>query len=130
MSAILLLALSLLVLPNVIHCAASGKGAPPAPREKLIPIMKEFLRMSGEFKRALLIHERGRYAPLAKGILERAATLKGLSNDRDFLAFSENLRRRAEKLTSDLPDIEQKRIEVLFKDMTAECLACHRQFRY
>ena len=125
----LILGFALLSLPLALNCASSARRPPPVPRVKLVPVMKEFHRLSGEFKRALLIEQRVRFTPLAKGILDQARKLDDLAVTPKFGMYARELLTNAERLASTLPPADLERIDTLFGNLMTSCLSCHHEFR-
>lgn len=120
----------LLAIAALLRCAAPLKELPPLPREELTPIMKELHRLAGEYKRALVIEDQSRYAPLAAGLAEQAGKLNVLPVNPEFDGYSKELLRRSQKLAAVRHDAAPDRIDALFGDLMAGCLACHRTFRF
>ena len=119
-----------IVLLLAFACSSPGTKTDFIPPPELEPIMVSLRISSRDFKRALVVKNRAQYEPAAarlNSVIQPLATIKGPEG------FNEEARvfmgQGYKVLEEARNQAREARLDSLFNDLVAGCIACHAAYR-
>jgi hypothetical protein len=119
-----------LVILLAFACSSPGYKSGFIPPPELSPIMVSLRINSRDFKRALVVKDRARYAPAAARLNTAIQPLATVQGPDGFEEKTRVLMGRGHRLLEEArSEAREARLENLFNDLVAGCITCHEAFR-